>query len=660
VSPYRALRAARRLLLLALLLAALPWAVTLVTGLGAARDSLTPSHAATASAIARSLAGQIERALSAGIPLAELEGMASFLDDYIADHREIRFLIVTDTSWHSLYGRAPPGAPPVTLAGGPPPGAVSLPLVRGKDEVGHVLVGFTQAAVDQDLARLARALLLGLLVGGWLVLEMIRCFAGVRLSEPVRMIAGLLRDGTNGDFRHAARPGGTDELGSAMTALGRLTRHLMRRRSELIGRAEDARRDAYEAGMAARADLVLREATSSLLIAEEAPLLEEPRSERPLRRALLAIIGFAVALPLAAFAAADSAMPGGLFGPLLAFALPFLVGGRCLDVVRRRLGRPLAMTIAALLGAAGALLLDPAWGPDLLLLGAGLTGIGAGLLLHVGTEIYGLPTGDAGVGLDVDALCGFAAGIGMAAGSWLATGGGILAIVPYATVVLLVLAAILAGLAMPEGAHETDADGLLAAGELFAIMTRLPVLVLQIGIVAPAAALLTLAAIASLRLGDLGSAGLAWAMSAAIGAALGLLLPRSPRAPLTMQLARVAAALVLVASISHLLADGWSALLLAFFGGGTLTAASITAQHVAGAQRLLGRKRVLLAARVGRAIGILAPLVAAAAGLPVSLLMAVVALWLVAGSFISLLLPQPAGRPDADLGGGRQAAGSRP
>jgi hypothetical protein len=660
VNPHRALRAARRLLLLALLLAGLPWAVTLVAGLSAAGDSLAPSHAATASAIARSLAAQIERALSAGIPLAELEGMPGFLDDYLAEHREIRFLIVTDPSWRSLYGRAPPGAPPVAIAGGPPAGSVELPLTYGKDQVGHVLVGFTQAAVDQDLVRLARVLLLGLVVGGWLALEMLRYFVGIRLVEPVRMIAGLLSDGADGDFQRAARPGGGDELGSAMTALGRLTRHLMRRRSELAGRAEDAKRDAYEAGMAARTDLIVRDAMAGLVFADETPRLDEPRVERPLRRALLALIGFAVALPLAALAGRDIVAADGLFATILAFALPFLVGGRCLDVLRRRLGRPIAITIGGLVAAAGALLLDPAWDADLLLLGAALIGLGGGLLLHVGSEIYGLSTGEAGVSSDVDALCGFAAGIGIAAACWLATGGGIAATLPYVTIVMLVLAAMLAGLAMPEGAHESEADGLLAAGELFAIMTRLPVLVLQLGIVAPAAALLTSAAIAALRAGDFGASGLAWAASAAIGASLGLVFLRTPRAQLAMQLVRLAGAAALVAGVGHLLADDWSSLLIAFCGGGALTAAAITAQRVADAQRLLGRKRVLLAARAGRAIGVLAPLLAAAAGVSALLVMAVVALWLVAGSLISLLLPQMAGRTGADLGGGEQAAGSRP
>jgi hypothetical protein len=660
VNPHRALRAARRLLLLALLLAGLPWAVTLVAGLSAAGNSLAPSHAATASAIARSLAGQIERALSAGIPLAELEGMPGFLDDYLAEHHEIRFLIVTDPSWHSLYGRAPPGAPPVQIAGGPPAGSVELPLNHGKEQVGHVLVGFTQAAVDQDLVRLARVLLLGLLVGGWFVLEMVRYFVGVRLVEPVRMIAGLLGDGADGDFRRAARPGSGDELGFSMTALGRLTRHLMRRRSELAGRAEDAKRDAYEAGMAARTDMIVREAMSGLVIADETPRLDEPRIERPLRRALLVLIGFAIALPLAELAGPDTSVRGGLLVPILAFALPFLVGGRCLDVLRRRLGRPIAITIGALIAAAGALLLDPGWGADPMLLGAALTGLGSAVLLHVATEIYGLSTGEAGLAWDVDALCGFAAGLGIAAAAWLATGGGIAAILPYATIVILVLAAMLGGLAMPEGAHESDADGLLAAGELVAIMSRLPVLVLQLGIVAPAAALLTIAGIASLGAADFGAAGLAWAVSAAIGASLGLVFLRTPRAQLAMQLVRIAGAAALVAAVGHLLADGWSSLLIAFLGGVTLTAAAITTQRVADAQRLLGRKRVLLAARAGRAIGVLAPLLAVAAGVSLLLVMAVTALWLVSGSLISLLLPQMAGRRGADLGGGEQAAGSRP
>ena len=90
MSVLRAARAVRLLLFLALVLAALPWAVTLVAGLGAARDSLAPAHEATAGAIARSLAAQVDRALSVGIPLGEMQGMPAFLDDYLAEHAELR------------------------------------------------------------------------------------------------------------------------------------------------------------------------------------------------------------------------------------------------------------------------------------------------------------------------------------------------------------------------------------------------------------------------------------------------------------------------------------------------------------------------------------------------------------------------------------------
>lgn len=659
MNVHRALRAARLLLILALALAALPWAVTLIAGLGAARDSLIPAHRATAGAIARSLTAQVERALAVGIPLGEMQGMPAFLDDYLAEHAELRYLVITDSGWHVLYEREPAGAPAVTLAGAPPPSSVDLPLTIGKDEVGHVLVGFTQAAIGGDLARLARALVLGFLVGGWIVLEIVRYLAGVRIVEPVRMIAGILADGATGDFRRAARPGGGGELGATMTLLGRLTRHLMRRRSELIGRAEDAKGDAYEAGFAADVDMIVGGALAGLAIADDRPRLDEPRIERPLRRLLLVLIGAAIALPLAILVGAEPSSPAALFGPVAIFAAAFLVAGRTLDVVRRLLGRPLAITLGMLAAGIGTVLLDPMFSPGTVLFGAGLAGIGAALMLHATTEIYGIPAGEAGIQWDVDALCGFAAGIGIAAACWLAIGGSVIAgFLPYMPIGLLLCAAILGGLAMPEGAHETDADGLLALGELVATMTRLPVLVMQLGIAAPATALLATAAVATLRAADIGMASLAWAIAATIGASLGLFCLGGPREQLAVQLVRLAGAVSLVVATSHLLADGWSALLIAFFGGGTLVASALSCQWVASAERgILGRKRVLLAARIGRALGIMVPLAAAAAGVPTLTLMALVALWLVIGSLVAWLVPEVAGRATPSVPGRRQAAG---
>jgi hypothetical protein len=613
---HRALRAARLLLVLALALAALPWAVTLVAGLGAARDSLLPAHRATAGAIARSLTAQVERALAVGIPLGEMQGMPAFLDDYLAEHAELRYLVITDSGWHALYEREPAGAPPVTLAGAPPLSSVDLPLTIGKDEVGHVLVGFTQAAIGGDLARLARALVLGFLVGGWIVLEIVRYLAGVRIVEPVRMIAGILADGATGDFRRAARPGGGGELGAAMALAG-------------------------------------------LVIADDRPRLDEPRIERPLRRLLLVLIGAAMALPLAILVGAEPPSPGALFGPVAVFAAAFLVAGRTLDVVRRLLGRPLAITLGMLAAGLGTVLLDPMFSPSTVLLGAGLAGIGAALMLHATTEIYGIPASEAGIQWDIDALSGFAAGIGIAAACWLAIGGSVIAgFLPYMPIGLLLCAAILGGLAMPEGAHETDADGLLALGELVATMTRLPVLVMQLGIAAPATALLATAAVATLRAADIGMASLAWAIAATIGASLGLFCLGGPREQLAVQLVRLAGAVSLVVATSHLLADGWSALLIAFFGGGTLVASALSCQWVASAERgILGRKRVLLAARIGRALGIMVPLAAAAAGVPTLILMALVALWLVIGSLVAWLVPEVAGRATPSVPGSRQAAG---
>ncbi|MGB0671644.1 MAG: hypothetical protein ACPGNT_09115, partial [Rhodospirillales bacterium] len=101
-SLFGPLRVRLMALTVVLLLAGL--AAVSVLSLRAFEGDLVPEMDAKARAVGNSLAVDIGRALTYGIPLNALSGMETFLDKSLKSHKEIQYLAVTDATGEEVYG----------------------------------------------------------------------------------------------------------------------------------------------------------------------------------------------------------------------------------------------------------------------------------------------------------------------------------------------------------------------------------------------------------------------------------------------------------------------------------------------------------------------------------------------------------------------------
>lgn len=609
-----AVAAQRRLLLLTIILILLAWAGVATVGLGLARQALVPVHGATAEAVARAISGQVERALGYGIPLKELEGVDKYLADVMAEQPKIRGLQLVGVDGAVLFSRLAPGAKPEERQ-------VHRVLKLGDRTVGEVRVGYADAAVARDSDRLSVTLIFALLLAALPVLEILRCWSGRALVEPIRQIESIVQAGGTGDFSVRPVAEGRGEIGQAAVALGRLSRHLTRRRLELEGRAEDARSEAYDAGTASRIDRVLEAALARFKIvgADSKPQLATV--ERPVRRLLAAIVTFAGVLLVPMAAAGWVGLAAGIFLPRLFGPLHRAMGSRRSIIVGALLS--LAAVAAYRLG------LPVPGGVTVLAI---VVGYGAGLIIYAGGEESGLPTGVGGANWDIDAVGGAAVGavmagllVRIAAGEeWVAT-----IMAPG----LLFLAA-LAALALRVERGEPEHQGWLRTIEIRALLARRESAALMLAAALPAGALTGL----GLHEGAKSALSLAaWAAGLLVALEVGRFLARPDRNAARLGARWVAALAAFAASLDAAPPMVQSGLLGAA-AGLALAALAGHAQRVAASEAQgLGEKRVLIGGRLFRAIGLLAIPLLIAAGVVPELIAGVLTLFVGLGALVALI-----------------------
>ncbi|MFD2264245.1 HAMP domain-containing protein [Lacibacterium aquatile] len=607
-----AVAAQRRFLLLTLVLILLAWAGVAIIGLGLARQALAPVHGATAEAVARAVAGQVDRALGYGIPFKELEGVDRYLADVMAEQPRIRSLQLVDSGGAVLFARAASGAKPDG-------GFVGRPLRQGDRVIGEVRVGYAETAVARDTDRVSLTLVFALLLAGLPVLEILRCWSGRSLVEPIRQIETMVRAGGDGDFSHRPVAEGRGEIGQAAIALGRLSRHLTRRRLELEGRAEDARSDAYDTGTSARIDGVLSAALSPYRIADAATRPQVASLERPVRRLLTALASFAGLLLVPETAAGWVGLAAGLLLPRLLAPLHRAMGAR----------RCIIIGVMLALGAVAAQKFG--LGLPVLLL-AGLVGYGAGLIVQTGGEGGGLPTRAPGANWDIDGVAGAAAGAVMA-GLLVRITAGDSWIAGYLAPGLLALAGLCA-LALRVERGEADHRAWLRPIELRALLGR------REGAAILLAAALPTGALIGLGLQESAKSALAmstWGGGLLISLELSRFLAQSERNASRLAARWFAALLTFAASLDAAPPLAQSAL-LGVAGGLVLAALAGHAQRVAQSEALgLGEARVLIGVRLLRVLGILAIPLLIAGGVVPELIAGVLTLFIGLGALIALI-----------------------
>lgn len=190
------------------------------------------------------------------------------------------------------------------------------------------ILGGVRAGIGADslhLAEMAIPLALGLPMAGFIATETLAYLLGSRLLLPASLLIQVARDAARNDFRHVPPPGGADEAGRLADALGRLIRHLARRRRDLDLMAAEMAGQALVAGGAARA---------ARLLAEQAPPARIVTAELDPAVAWLNPARHRLLCALASGLVVLSAAPLGAEG-LAAVAAVALLTGRLVDRVRR-------------------------------------------------------------------------------------------------------------------------------------------------------------------------------------------------------------------------------------------------------------------------------------------------------------------------------------
>lgn len=147
----------------------------------AARPFVTEQIQNNADAVGRTLAGQVARAVSAGVPWASLSGVDDLFKKQLAEAPELSYLALRDgdaPATHSTWGADVPAAQrhadTATAPGGTEGDAISRRSVAVTSDGASIMVGYPADYVNRQLAGILLDLVLALVIAAVLVRELSR------------------------------------------------------------------------------------------------------------------------------------------------------------------------------------------------------------------------------------------------------------------------------------------------------------------------------------------------------------------------------------------------------------------------------------------------------------------------------------------------------
>jgi hypothetical protein len=592
----------RALVAVAAVVIGVVWAASALVTLDRARQSLGAVHAGTAETVARAVAADLERAAGLGIPVDGLVGVPEYLAEIVGATPRLRAVEVRGPDGAVRHRAAARFLPP---ASGPVSWIVRPVELDGR-VVAAVAVDYVDVSNDVDMTRLAGVLALALLIGGWTALEFLVWLHGRGVGAPAAAVAEAARAAARGDLRRAPHPGRAGALAPLATAFGRMSRHVARRRQEVLWRSEDVQREAFDRAEQARVGGLADRAVAGLVVAADDPDLLDARTERPLHRLLHALAGAAATLFVLGAAGAGPAVAGTAAAVLLAGVV---AAGRVLHPLLSLAGRRAPAALATLGAAAAVAWTSGHHAPDAVLAAAAALGAALGLQIHLGATVFGPPAGRAGIAWDADALAGAAAGVGVSAAAALVAGPDLAALQPWPTVLLLALSGAAAVGLAPLRPAAWAQTGWPESGEVGGALARRSAVAAALLCGLPAGALLTASALASASGAFDLRAMAAWAVAAAAGCGLARIGGGVGRAFLVFAAAAGAAAAAASGA-------GWADVPLAAAAGAAWTEAARLLQRAAADPGGAGLWRTLRLGALCRGAGLLLP-AAASAGLGV-------------------------------------------
>ena len=255
---------------LAALLALAVLGVVSLLGFGETRETLTAVRVAGATAAARSIATDLDRAIGYGVPLTELPGVEPYLETRLGSLPELRLFLITGPQGRRLYHSGITASQldallaqvtPERLAEAgagegvarldiDPFALVRVPLVAGS---GAVWAAVEPGEIDRTLTRkimLSWPFWLGCLL---LALAWAAVAARGGVVEPLARLAAAMRAGGEGRFDRLLVRRARDGVGQCLLAFNAIVAGLYARRLGVIEQAEDVRHAVFDQEVAAAA-----------------------------------------------------------------------------------------------------------------------------------------------------------------------------------------------------------------------------------------------------------------------------------------------------------------------------------------------------------------------------------------------------------------------
>ncbi|MDO9079953.1 MAG: PAS domain S-box protein, partial [Desulfuromonadales bacterium] len=192
--------------------------------------------------LSKELTSGIEKVLSLGIGLKELDGMNNRCQQLVASDPEIIYCVIVDANYTPLYSHDPLSPPPVKLSEVKAGNTATSLLFNSRfgnvydtttrilapdgTTAGWVSLGFPESALSAMTAKLLRYTVIVLVVAAFIVLLVLVFFVRINLTVPIEQLCTVARRIAGGDFNVPLPKMSTLEFSSLANALDSMAKSL--------------------------------------------------------------------------------------------------------------------------------------------------------------------------------------------------------------------------------------------------------------------------------------------------------------------------------------------------------------------------------------------------------------------------------------------------
>jgi PAS domain S-box-containing protein len=192
--------------------------------------------------LGKELSSGIEKVLSLGINLKEIDGMNTRCQQVVEKDPEIVYCVIVDSRRNPLYSHDPLSPPPITLSEVKTGNSATSLLFNprfGKvydtttriiapdgTTAGWVSLGFSESTITTMTTKLSRYTAIVLVVAALLVLFVLVFFVRINLTVPIEQLCSVARRIAGGDFNVPLPKMSTREFSSLANALDSMAKSL--------------------------------------------------------------------------------------------------------------------------------------------------------------------------------------------------------------------------------------------------------------------------------------------------------------------------------------------------------------------------------------------------------------------------------------------------